>query len=414
MYRQHMLSLMLLLSVAATAVADETAAPPDTLTREQAVALALENHPAVRAAQRDVDAARGQRLQVDGFDPLRLFYDAEEARGGNPARFGNQQIGVEQEIDWPGERHKRKQVADLGIDLAQAGLARARLRVQAQAAKAFDQVLLQNRTQNLLEQAADRLTEAVEIARVRFRTGSGRYLDVLRTELAERRLRNDLRAVQLRRREAVRRLTVLLGGVVNDVSIQGELRRLPLPTEAPEPGPTFAFLEQRRLQAQRVVELARQGRYPDVILSIASQRLYYGGVADQAVAGGIGLRLPLPGSDLQRGREAEARAQAQAVQERAALLATSARAQLRQRVDDAKTLLAQVETYEQRILPDVEDELKVAQQDYRVGRIDALNLIDVYRTYLDARQSYLALLTDYRAAVADLETAGEDLWEITL
>ena len=86
---------------------------------------------------------------------------------------------------------------------------------------------------------------------------------------------------------------------------------------------------------------------------------------------------------------------------------------LRQRVEEATGLFAQARNYRDAVLPNAEDQLKAAQQEYRVRRIDALNLLDVYNTYLTIQRDYLESLANYRGALSDIDTLGEDLWEMT-
>ena len=91
-----------------------------------------------------------------------------------------------------------------------------------------------------------------------------------------------------------------------------------------------------------------------------------------------------------------------------------ARSMYSQSLKVAHTLDKQLQDYKSVILLDAEDQLKAARQAYRVGRIDALNLLDVYTTYSEVQQSYLETLVRYRAAVIDLQTLGEGLWEVKL
>ncbi len=394
---------------------------PSGLTRAQAVQLALENNPQLQAAGRQVDAARARRLQADGFDPPTVFWDVEEADSGGPSRFGSQVYGIEQSVEWFGVRRARKQATDLGIEAATASLERLRLRITAQTQKAFDRVLLADGTVRLLQQLVALTGEAVGISRVRFKSGTGKYVDLLRTRIARQRLRNDLRDAKIAAADARRRLGVLLGNDAGTLTVSGELRYRPLQLDRDawlakidQTGPTFILLKRRAEQADKAYAATRKARLPEITVGLGRQRLYDGANANYAWAGQLGLKFPLPGSDRQRGLEGEALAEARAIQDRGRALRLRAQARLQQRYNEAEALAAQLASYNDAILPDVEDQLKAAQQEYRVRRIDALNLLDVYNTYLDTHRAYLNTLTRYRAVVADLETLGEDLWEVEL
>ncbi len=394
---------------------------PSGLTRVQAVRLALENNPQLQAAARRLEAARARRLQADGFEPPTVFWDVEEADGGGPRRFGNQIYGIEQTVEWFSVRRARKQATGLGIEAATASLDRVRLRITAQTQKTFDQVLLADNTVRLLQQLVVLTGEAVGISRVRFKSGTGKYVDLLRTRIARQRLQNDLRDAKIAAAKARRLLGVLLGNDAGTLTVLGELRyqSLQLDRDAwlakiSQTGPTFILLKRRAEQADKVYAATRKARLPEVTVGLGRQRMYDGANTNYAWAGQLGLKFPLPGSDRQRGLEGEALAEAQAIQDRGHALRLRARARLWQRYDEAEALAAQLTSYNDAILPDSEDQLKAAQQEYRVRRIDALNLLDVYNTYLDTHRTYLNTLTRYRAALADLETLGEDLWEVEL
>lgn len=394
--------------------------PAQVLTREQALEQALAANPAIRALTREVEAARARRLQADGFAPPSFVYDFEEARDSNPSRFGNQKYGIEQTIEWPGRRRLLKQFAALGIDAAEAALERTRLRLTAQVRKAFDQVLANEAALTLITDAAARMQESVDVSRGRFRAGTDKYLDVLRTQVEAQRLQNDRRLAAVAVNQARRELNVLLGEPSIRFTAAGEfeppllnIERDALMATATETGPSFRLLTRRAEQAQTRYEAVRKGRYPDIGVGIQRQRLYSAGAeTDYAWAGTLSLSLPLPGTDRQRGLEGEALAQAQAAADRIRAARLSFEARLRQRYDEAAAAAAQIKSYRESILPDVEDQLKSAQQEYRVRRIDALNLLDAYRTYLATQRDYLEALASYRAALADLETWGEDLWEV--
>lgn len=393
----------------------------EALTREQAVAQALATNPTLKAFERELEAARARRLQADGFDPPTFFWDFEEAeRLGSPSRFGNQVLGVEQNIEWFGVRRARKEAAALGVDAAEALLDRARSRIAARTRKAFDEVLQARAAVELLERMTTLAGEAVELARARFRTGAASYVDFLRLRLRREQLQNERRTVLVAEAAARRELNGLLGRTGDTIKVQGELReteRLPEASsylaDAERRVPTLKLLEYRRAEAAKRYEAARAGRLPELSLGLGRERLY-DGASDYAWAGRVGLRLPFPGSDRQQGLEAEALAEMNRVADLGQAQRLAVQTRLGQRLDEAAALAERVEDFRKVLLADAEDQLKAAQQEYRVGRIDALGLIDVFNTYVEIRRDYLETLTRLRAATADLAGFGEDLWEVEL
>lgn len=390
-----------------------------TFSRDQAVASALENNPGLAAVERQIEAAQARRLQADGFDPPTLFWNFEEANNLKPNRFGNQILGIEQNIPWFGVRRARKQVADLDIQVAQAMRTRARQRLTARVEKTYDRVLVAQAVQTLLAQMVKLTEEAVEISRTRFKSGGGQYVDLMRTRLRHSQLQNELRNAETVANQEQRELNQLLGAGGAATQLGDTLQYTPVPVEREiwlsrleQEGATWVLLQRREQQAQLQFQAIRQGRYPELSLGVGRQRVTDGTNNNDAWAGRIGLTFPIPGSDRQNGLEGEALAEAAALKNNAAAQRLQAHARLNQRLDESQTFDKQLRQYRDVMLPDAEDQLQAAQQEYRVRRIDALNLLDVYATYGETRRAYVETLARYRAAITDLNTLGEDLWEI--
>ena len=68
----------------------------------------------------------------------------------------------------------------------------------------------------------------------------------------------------------------------------------------------------------------------------------------------------------------------------------------------------QVKVFEEMLLREVEEQLKAGVNSYQYGKIDSLNLLDLYRTYTLTKLEYLKSLYLYLVSIADLEAAGEE------
>lgn len=391
------------------------------LSREQAAKRARENNPALFALNRQVERARGQRLRADGFAPPTVYWDFEEARNSQPGEFGSQVYGVEQTFEWFGVRSARKRAAELGIQAAQAMVERGRLRVTAQVYKTYDRLLLIGEVKKLLERMLGLTGEAVKISHTRFKSSQGQYVDLMRFKLQRSELKSALRDITLKQETARRQLARLLGVDTLSLELTEPLAFTPENLDAQakvalleQQSPSLQMFKHKIAQAQQRLAAARSGRYPDITVGLGRQKLNDGITRESAWAGQLSLTFPLPGSDYQSGREAEALAERYALIDQVKAYRLEVETRYRQRLQDAELLQAQLRDYRQQILPDSDNQLKAAQQEYRVRRIDALNLLDVYDTFLETRRNYLETLVRYRAALADIETLGEDLWEITL
>ncbi|GMR18397.1 MAG: TolC family protein [Gammaproteobacteria bacterium] len=424
--------------IGSSALADTVLSPPDpvssgaivssgiaektkTLSRKQTIAYALAHNPGLRAANQLEQAARARRLQADGFDSPTVFWEVEESDNSNVNEAGNQIYGIEQSFEWVGVRQARKQAADLGISAASANVERTRLRVTARTEKVFDQALLAEHIRKLLEQVSNLTRDAVGISRVRFKSGAGSYLDLLRTQVAHKRLQNKLLDAEVRVTTTRRQLNVVIGTDNEIIIPAGKLSYRSMDLDPRQwldklnrSGPTFVLLKRRNEQSERLLTATRRARLPEITASLGRQRLYNGVDSEFTWAATLGFKLPLPGSDRQSGLEAEATANSLALRDQSRALQMSALEKFKARIDQARSLETQLQTYADTILLDVQDERKAAEQAYRVRRIDALNLLDVYGTFLEMQRTYFETIVRYRSALADLNALGEDLWEVEL
>jgi cobalt-zinc-cadmium efflux system outer membrane protein len=129
----------------------------------------------------------------------------------------------------------------------------------------------------------------------------------------------------------------------------------------------------------------------------------------------IGLRLsaPFPVSGRREALLREANARKGAAQQRLAAL----RKAVSREVQNASTRLASteasVELYRSQILPQVEQNLEIVRESYRLGEAGLLNVIEERRKFLDVNSGYLQALHDWNHALANLEAAvGSDLSEV--
>ena len=117
--------LLAALVMPAVAAAQQSASE-DTLTLEEALALAQERSPAIRAQRAEVEAARG-RLQTARTYPYNPELSLEGARRTSPGGDSSDRaIEASQEIEIGGQRGRRVDVAEASLESAEARLARAR------------------------------------------------------------------------------------------------------------------------------------------------------------------------------------------------------------------------------------------------------------------------------------------------
>jgi outer membrane protein TolC len=80
---------------------------------------------------------------------------------------------------------------------------------------------------------------------------------------------------------------------------------------------------------------------------------------------------------------------------------------LRAAYADVKASEEQLALFEKSVLREVDDLLETGIAQYQYGKIDSLNLFDLYRLYRSTRLEYLGALKRHELALIELEVAGE-------
>jgi outer membrane protein TolC len=76
---------------------------------------------------------------------------------------------------------------------------------------------------------------------------------------------------------------------------------------------------------------------------------------------------------------------------------------------DVRAASDQVALIETSLLKDAADLLSAGLTNYQYGKIDSLNLFDIYRLHRSAQFEHFRALLNYHLSLAELEAAGEEL-----
>lgn len=385
----------------------------ETLTLEQAVKTALQRNPEILLAQKELAAAMGKRLQMTAVaDPMLVFRD--EGLALNKAKDGSfdkeYSLGLEQNLEFPGKRALRGEIGRSGEDQAALALDKARLRLVARVKKAYYQAVLSRRTLESLDQASSLLDRFMDNLVIKYQAGDASYSDVLRAKVEKARLQNQI--IEERRAGTASRaeLHILLGNKGDDASaLVTDITFVPLQKELPAikeevraSSPTLKMLASKRRQSEAGLRLAMKSGLPDFSLGI-----YFPSLRSGAWGFSIGLNLPVWGTR----RQGEVM-EAEAATGKALISLETEERRMMIRIETAyagvKAAEEQVKIFEQKLLKDMEDEIRLAVNQYQYGKIEFFNLLDLYRTYAATQLEHLKALYQYLLALSDLEVAGED------
>jgi cobalt-zinc-cadmium efflux system outer membrane protein len=384
-----------------------------TLSIQEAVTTALQHNPEILAAQKNLLISQGKTLQAEALSGPSVVF-SNEGMGFRKKADGRGEtelsLGVEQFLEFPGKRALRGTIGRFSEGQASLELDRIRMLVRARVKKAYYRAVLFQRTLESLENASSLLDQFIENIMVKYRTEGASYSDVLRAKVEKARLRNQIIAEQKEAVIARAELNLLLGRKGDEpLLLTTDIAYLPLdkdlPTlkdEARTTSPTLNIVASRRRQSESALKLAFKSRLPDFLVG-----LYFPSLRTGAWGFSVGISVPLWRTK-QRGEIMEA----EAVREIALISVEKEERRIMARLETAYSSVRaaeeQVKIFEQQLLKEVEDELKLGISHYQYGKIEFFNLLDLYRTFAAVRLEHLKSLYLYLVSLADLEVAGEE------
>ena len=402
-----------LAAAAAFIIVSALQAQDSGLTLDKALETALARNPEVLAAQTRVDAARGRTLQLKSRPEPQILASVEGLPIPSLKKEGDEaevHLGIEQVFEYPGKRSLRAEIGRQGEDLAVAELDRVRLLLAARVKKTYWTAAFAGGAAEALEHSSTRLDALLEDLQAKYRTGAAAYADVLRARAEKARLRNQILEPAKEKRTAELELDELLGQAPGEPIVL--LTALPfVPLEADTAAlteraratlPSFKASSLRAERAAAAAKLAGLDRYPDFLAGflLPSLRPNAWGVS-------FGLTMPFLRPGRTKGEAMEAGAEVAASRLAAEALDRHVRTAIESAFAAAKAAEAQVLVYEQSLLKELEDELGIQLEYFRYGKVEALSLLDLHRTYVLAQVEHLRALLLYNLALADLEIAGE-------
>lgn len=377
--------------------------PMPTFELDRIIELALERNPAIATARSVVEQNEGGQIQAGAYpNPLITAQTADAAirDPSNGIRILERGVTVHQTVEWPGMRAARKDAAEAGLEGATVGLEVARLNLIAEVKGLFYELLLAERTVDLLQQNLDIVQEVARIVKARVRSGEGPQFESVKAEVEVLKAKQELtKAKNAVRVRLVGLDTLTAGGLGPRYKVQGDFRSLrdhldPEQMAARDLSQHPILKRQGKLveQAEITVSKERQARVPNVTM--------FGGYAREAGREAVfgGLTVPTPIWYLQQGHIASALG-SQRKEEAELLRARNdlARA-INQHAREAETAQEQILVYEEGLLKQAQEALRIAQLSFRQG---ASSLLDV----LDAQRVQRQITVDYNLARFELSMA---------
>ncbi|MHC4625899.1 MAG: TolC family protein [Planctomycetota bacterium] len=394
---------------AETRAAGEVVEPTGVVTLKQALDLALEHNPELKASYLDISAAEAGRLQASLWRNPKLAVEIEEIGGaGGRSGFDGSEttIAIAQPLEMGRKRARRTALASLEKELAEWDYRAKRLDVTREVTEAFIAVLaLQERvalTEELVsvaEQAHSAVTQRVE---------AGRDSPIEQTKSAVA-----LAAARIEPQRAVRalesarkRLAAAWGSkTARFDAVAGELGKISAAVPGDELGrlvgdnPDVARWQTEKRRRRAALELEEARAMSDIELEGGLQ--YFNETDDSAVV--FGLSIPIAVSDRNQGGIRRATYLLAKAEQNAKAAEIKAFASLEEAVQRLASEYAEATTLNNDVLPGAQSSFDAVSEGYRDGKFDYLQVLDAQRTLFEARGRYIESLTAYHKAKADAE-----------
>jgi len=397
----------------ASAVAAATEKLP-SLTLEQALALAEQRNPTLRAQAQTIQSSRAGEITA-GLRPNPTFQNDTTSAS----------LGIYQEFEVGGKRRARLESARQATSISQTDFADARRSLTLNLRQTFLAALLAKANFDLARENLSSFQKVVDLNRVRLEKGALSGADFLKIELQTLQFQTDLQDALLALKTAKASLRALVGGsgLEEEFDVEGALQAAPFERTLPElqqlalaSRPDLKSAEAGKIKAAADVRVARANGVPDP--TIGASLLHTGNEiagpswfqpfypkGDVSNAMGLGVSFPLPIFNRNQGEIARTRSE----ERRAEFLADAARNQVLQDVEAAYASVVssrdRVRLYEQTYLARAKESRDIAEFAFQKGATSILDLLDAERTYRTTQLAYRKELAGYETNLAQLEAA---------
>lgn len=383
------------------------------------VALALKQSADVAALENEAVAKQSLAVQAGTIsNPILEVQGASGSLTGSPEeRFVS--IGVNQELPLNGKLRLRRNAVRYEAEAALSQRDNAVRLLKDEVRTLALELVLSSKRQELAADQVKLNRDLVFITKERFKAGDipELELNLAKVELA----RAESRLMEVERELIPLRIKLasLTALNENDINLSD---RLSAPVTAPDSRalvkhalvarPDLLALAREYDKAETETRLAAAEALPNLTAGIFVQwqrdSTEVGGMSSTSsdTQMGVSLSMPIPVFDRnRRGRDA-AQSRLDAAGSRRLALERSIAAEVESAISHLSSAERILGLYEQGIIPQLAENLKLTQEAYQLGEVGILSVIDEQKKFFEVNDNYLSALHSKRMALTKLETAA--------
>ncbi|KAB2887180.1 MAG: TolC family protein, partial [Burkholderiaceae bacterium] len=334
----------------------------------------------------------------------------------SPSRVGSTRYLLMQEVPWFGKRDLKREIAELEAEGAKGRTLGTWAELSSRIKSAYAQLYYVHRNERLSHEILDLMTRLEKVAQVRYSSGLAAQQDVIRAQVEQTNIRNELVALENERRQLQARMNALLARPAGALLAEPErLRPLPVPAKldfvaledrvrARNPQ---LFTEEARIKAaEKSRDLAYKNRYPDFTIGVSPIQ-YRNSVREWELM--VELNIPLQQSS-RRAQERESEAMLSAARARREAAANQVLAELSESLSGLDAARRTETLTATSLLPQAELTFQAALAGYETGKVDFATLLDAQRQIRQAKQILIKAQAEAQARLAEIERLlGDEL-----
>ncbi len=412
--------LVALLVCACPAVAWAQSVPAE-LSLRQALELAVQRNPTLAAAIEGVAAAEGGAVTARQRPNPALTFETAGRSFLSPAPSPDQHeflFRVDQELEIGGRRKLRIQAAEQGVAAGAADAANVRRELELVVRRAYFAVVLTVANRQAAQEALTEIDRVIALNRTRLEHGEISGAELRRVQVERLKFQDDVYASELSLRNAragllaalnmpdlgqdfrpADTLTTVEAAEAAALAAAAPLTRAAMLESTLSQRPDVQAARVTAQQADTATRLQRALRVP--FPTIGAGYRHDAGLASAV----IGVTVPLPLFNRNRGEVLKSEAEARRKQFDATAVERGAALDIQQALNAVDVSRQRVAYIEREYLTTARESRDVMLASYRLGAANLIDYLDAQRAFRDTLRTYNQALFDQRVGAASLIAA---------
>jgi cobalt-zinc-cadmium efflux system outer membrane protein len=386
----------------------------------QAIELSLQNNGELKAFREEKGIRDAGKVRAGLLPNPTLDLEAGTGAMTGSKNENSLALGLSQEFFLAGKRDKRLTIAERELDIYRWQVANRERQLREEVKTAFYDAVLAKERLTLADRSIALNRQLLDVTKERLAAGDIPELEMnlVKVELA----RSEGGRIEVAKAmlQSQSRLWTLMGlPPGSQLAIEGKLESgapvaksvADLKQLAHSSRPDIKALEAEKGRGDADVILAKAERTPNLTAGLVFRRdttsMEIGGVEgkDTAYTIGVKLSMPIPVFDKNQAGIQEATAKKNSSESRLTAATRTVEREVETAYATLQNAAAVLALYKADIIPQLEENLKLTQEAYRLGEVGILAVIQEQKKFFEVNDGYLTALHDRQSALVKLESA---------